>query len=115
MYSQLLKETILEIEYDNDAKEVFADFCRLHYSEKTRIDKFERDYEQHTPVWWYTKESFIYSSVNQALRSADPQIAIQIGFFVKDLHQQIERLHNEIAKNENLRIVKECSMMNLRR
>ncbi len=109
MYSQLLKETILEIEYDDDTRKLFADFCRVQYSGNERmlykIDKFENNYKLYSPIWWYTKESFIYSTLNQALRTLHPDIVIKMGFFMKDLHQQIEDLHIKTSKDELPRIV----------
>ncbi|CAF2991378.1 unnamed protein product [Rotaria sp. Silwood2] len=109
MYSQLLKEAILEIEFDDEARKRFADFCCFHYSDnKCKVDairQFENDYERHSPIWWYTKELFIYSMLNQALRTQYSEIVIRMGFFMQDLHRQIEDLHAKIPKDEYPRIV----------
>ncbi|CAF4691391.1 unnamed protein product, partial [Rotaria sp. Silwood2] len=55
MYSQLLKETLLEMKYDDKAKKEFVDFCRVLYSDNNVqlgiIDEFERDYHLHSPIW----------------------------------------------------------------
>ncbi|CAF4281701.1 unnamed protein product, partial [Rotaria sordida] len=56
MYTQLLKEALLEIE-DDDTKSIkeLVDYCRLQdaASEKT-LEMIEREYRGHTPIWWYT-------------------------------------------------------------
>jgi tetratricopeptide (TPR) repeat protein len=105
MYSQLIKEILLTIVQDDDtARKQFAQLCRDQYSSKdlsrSKIDDFERDYHLHTPVWWYTKEQFIYEMINRALRTQETEIIIKMGFFMQDLHQQIKRLHTGAACNK---------------
>ncbi|CAF4802947.1 unnamed protein product [Rotaria sp. Silwood1] len=97
MYTQLLKETLLDIE-DDDAKSIreFVDYCRLQGDiDENHIDKFEREYRLHTPIWWYTGPYFIYSMLNRALRLMDVDIILKMGFFIRHLHQHIETLHRE--------------------
>jgi hypothetical protein len=99
MYSQLLKEIIVDIEHDENAKKRFIDFYRQHYVDNDSmlktLDEFEQTYERWTPIWWYTKESFIYSTLNKALRTHDIETIIKMGFFIQNLHQQIQQLHLE--------------------
>ena len=63
--------------------------------ELRNITRFERQYADKRPIWWYTLESFLYPMVNRALRSMDVDIIIKMGFFIKDLHNHIKELHNE--------------------
>jgi len=97
MYSQLLKEILLKIEHDDTAKKDLVEFSRIQYIDNNvqlhAINEFERDYDSHSPIWWYTKELFIYSMLNRALRTQDIEIIIKMGFFLRDLHRQIEQLH----------------------
>ena len=99
MYSQLLKEIICEIEHDNKDKGELARLFREQYvdndAQLTIIHEFERDYELHSPIWWYTKISFLYTMLNQALRIQDTEIIIKMGFFLREIHRQIEQLHLE--------------------
>ena len=98
MYTMLLKEMLLDMEYRKEAKTEFANFCRLKIVEiKTTshaIDEFERDYRLHSPVWWYTKDTFIYPMLNKALRTQDCETCIKMGFFVRELHEQLKQLHS---------------------
>ncbi|CAF1213364.1 unnamed protein product, partial [Rotaria sordida] len=60
MYTQLLKEALLEIE-DDDAKSIkeLVEYCRLHSDASgVTLDKIEREYRNHTPIWWYTGPYF---------------------------------------------------------
>ena len=106
MYSQLLKEIIFEINHDEKAKREFVHFCRVLYTgidvQLSTIDRFDTDYELHSPIWWYTKESFIYSMINKGLRSLDIEIIIKMGFFMQQLHQQIRQLHSETNQTKQI-------------
>ncbi|CAF0955186.1 unnamed protein product [Rotaria sordida] len=97
MYTQLLKETLLDIE-DDDAKSIkeLAEYCRLQddiYEGEIRM--VEKKYRDHTPIWWYTAPHFIYSMLNRGLRLMDVDIIIKMGFFIRHLHQHIQKLYNE--------------------
>ncbi|CAF4153957.1 unnamed protein product [Rotaria sordida] len=97
MYTQLLKEAFLEIK-DDDAKSIkeLVDYCRLHSDASSiTLEKLEREYRHHTPIWWYTGGFFIYSMLNHGLRLMDVDILLKMGFFIRHLHQHIEKLHGE--------------------
>jgi tetratricopeptide (TPR) repeat protein len=105
MYFQLLKENILTIKYNHDMEiQQLVDYCRPHFEkdedEIRRIIDLEQNYGEHTPIWWYTLESFLYGMLNHALRTFDIDILVKMGFFIQDLHEQIKQRHS------NFRIVK---------
>ncbi|CAF4664648.1 unnamed protein product, partial [Rotaria sp. Silwood2] len=97
MYTQLLKEALLDIE-DDDAKSIkeLAEYCRLQdgASPKT-IEMIEREYRDHTPIWWYTGPYFIYSMLNCGLRLMNVDIILKMVFFIRHLHNHITELHRE--------------------
>ena len=99
MYSQLLKKSMLEIQFDHDAKREFANFLRTRCADDTvslmAINTFEEYYDTQTPIWWYTKEFFIYSTLNTAWRTQDVEIIIKMGFFFRDLCEQIEQVNSK--------------------
>lgn len=109
MYSQILKEILLDMETDiTKAKNEFVKFCREQYVgnklELEVIDEFEQyypyqksieDFQQvSSPIWWYTRDCFIYSMLNKALRTQDIEIIIKMGFFMRDMHHQIVHLRS---------------------
>ena len=57
MYSQLLKEILLEIDAEDDARalEELIDYCRHLYvdnpSELEKVNQLEREYNLHSPIW----------------------------------------------------------------
>ncbi|CAF1494736.1 unnamed protein product [Rotaria sordida] len=97
MYTQLLKETFLEIDDDDDkAVKEFVDYCRLQGDiNANHLDKIEQEYRLHTPIWWYTGPFFMYSMLNRGLRQMDVEIILKMGFFIRHLHQHIENLRRE--------------------
>ena len=108
MYSHLLKEILLEMEYDNKAKKDFIDFCRNQYADNKPmlqlVDEFKHKYDRPSPIWWYTRTCFVYSVLNKALRIRDLETILMMGFIVRDLHRQIEKLHSK-SRNKDLIIV----------
>ncbi|CAF1484611.1 unnamed protein product, partial [Adineta steineri] len=99
MYTQLFKEILLDIEYGSKAIKDLAACCREVFSDNPTelqvIDEFERNYRPEKAIWWYTRECFTYKMLNQALRIMDADIIINIGFFLRDVHQQIKQLHKQ--------------------
>ncbi|CAF1387658.1 unnamed protein product [Adineta ricciae] len=99
MYSQLLKEALLEIDFDQQSTRDLAEFCRELFRENPkelkRINEFERDYHLHTSIWWYTYDFCLHRMLNHALRVFDMDIILKMGFFLADLHRQILQLHRK--------------------
>jgi len=103
MYTQLFKKNFLEMEYDDDAKTEFIEFCREQYhnnpNELKIIDEFEEHYSTHPPIWWYTRECFTYKMLNRALQTQDIEIIIKMSFFLSDVHRNIQELHSKMEHN----------------
>ncbi|CAF1255316.1 unnamed protein product [Adineta steineri] len=99
MYTQILKEILLTINFENKHIKEFITYCRETFAENEHdlhnIEKLERDYHNHIPIWWYTYECFLYRTLNCALRLMDVDIILRMGFFMNDLHRDIQRLHSE--------------------
>ena len=96
MYTQLFKEILLKMEDNQQSIKYFTAYCRSgDYGSPTNITRFENDYNANKAIWWYTNPSFIYSMLNNALRMLEADTIINMGFFIRDLHHQIEQLHKE--------------------
>ncbi|CAF5053052.1 unnamed protein product, partial [Rotaria sp. Silwood1] len=96
MYTQLLKEALLDIE-DDDEKSIkeLVEYCRQTKETETTLEKIEREYRDHSPIWWYTGPYFIYSMLNRGLRQMDVDIILKMGFFIRHLHNYISELHHQ--------------------
>jgi tetratricopeptide (TPR) repeat protein len=99
MYTQIFKNTLLTINFEQKHIEEFIEHCRHQFADieqKLRtVKQLEREYHTKTSVWWYTCESFLYPMLNSALRVMDVDLMIKMGFFITDLHRQITELHAE--------------------
>jgi tetratricopeptide (TPR) repeat protein len=108
MYTQILKEILLEITYDKHFIQDLASYCRDLYTDNSHelknISKFEREYHNRSPIWWYTYDCCIYSMLNRALRNQEVDTIIKMGFFIQDLHRHIEQLHKKQFSNRHRRL-----------
>ncbi|CAF1161747.1 unnamed protein product [Adineta steineri] len=99
MYTQLFKEILLDIEYDGKAIKDLAVCCHEVFAgnstELKVINEFECDYRPEKAIWWYTRECFTYKMLNQALRMMNADIIINMGFFLRDVHREIQQLHEQ--------------------
>ncbi|CAF0791314.1 unnamed protein product [Adineta steineri] len=99
MYTQILKEILLTINFvDKNLKE-FITYCRNVYdddeNELKNVHELQTTYKYNIPIWWYTWDAFLYRMLNCALRSMNFDIIVRMGFFIYDLHRYIQRLHSE--------------------
>jgi tetratricopeptide (TPR) repeat protein len=99
MYSQILKEILLAIKFEQQHIDEFFNYCRDMFDDNVRVvenvDQLKRTYHNRTPICWYTYEGFLFTILNRALRMTDVDIIIKMGFFIADLHRDIEKLHKE--------------------
>jgi hypothetical protein len=94
-----MKEIILTIDYEQEHFDQFIKYCRKQFVNNAKqlknVDKIEKEYRQQQPIWWYTYNCFLYSMLNRALRTMEVDLIVKMGFFIRDLHNQITTLHSE--------------------
>ena len=105
MYTQLIKEILLNITFEDDYIKQFIQHCCNIYAENQQtlndVKEFERKYHDKTPIRWYSSSIFLYPMLNRALRVMDADVIIKMGFFLRDLHHQIEQLQKEQYSEHN--------------
>jgi tetratricopeptide (TPR) repeat protein len=105
MYTQILKEILLSIHFEQLHFDQFITYCQEQLHGNTRelgnVEKLRKEYRDHPPIWWYTYNCFLYSMINKALRTMEVNLIIKMGFFVQDLHKHIEQLHSEQYGGQN--------------
>jgi hypothetical protein len=98
MYTQILKEILLTIDFEQKHIDEFVTYCREQFASNStglrNVDKLEKEYRLHQPIWWYTSDGFLYPMLNRALRVMEVDLIIKMGFFVRDLHNDIAALHS---------------------
>jgi tetratricopeptide (TPR) repeat protein len=99
MYTQILKEILLTIKFEQIHFREFIAYCLNDLAENEKqlkiLTQFEQGYREKTPIWWYTRESFLYEMLNRALREMHVDMIIKLGFFINDIQRQIKQLHQE--------------------
>jgi tetratricopeptide (TPR) repeat protein len=99
MYTQIMKEILLAISFEQKHFTEFIDYCcdvlAKDPDQLKNVDELRRKYRNQTPIWWYTYECFLYPMLNRALRLMDVDLIIKMGFFIGDLHRHIGQLHQE--------------------
>ncbi|CAF0995543.1 unnamed protein product [Adineta steineri] len=106
MCIQILKEILPEIDFDQSHFKDFIKYCREEIfvnndAELYNVDKLEQEYHRRDPIWWYTSNSFLNSMLNRALHTMEIDLIMKMGFFIRDLHQNITELHAEQYKKQN--------------
>ncbi|CAF1592645.1 unnamed protein product [Rotaria magnacalcarata] len=72
MYTQLFKNTLVQMEHSRQSVDDFVAFCRDKFRHNASalcvIDEFERGYRSDQALYWYTRFPFIYGPLNRCLR-----------------------------------------------
>ena len=99
MYTQLFKNALLDMQHDREAVQYLVRYCKDKYAKNPvqleLIREFGRKYTSAKAIWWYTQEGFTYEMLNRALRLLEADILVNMGFFMHDLHLQIQQLHQK--------------------
>ncbi|CAF1503160.1 unnamed protein product [Adineta steineri] len=99
MYTQIAKEIILTIQFKQNHIQDYFDYCRDAPTDSEadigNINQLENQYHNKTPIYWYTSDIFLCPMLNRALRLMNGDIITRMGFFIGDLHRQIEQLHQD--------------------
>jgi tetratricopeptide (TPR) repeat protein len=99
MYTQIVKEILLTIDFEKKHFKEFIAYFRKRFAgnstELQHVDKIEAEYYNHLPIWWYTYESFLYRMANEALREMDVDLIVKMGFFIRNVHDDIVKSHSE--------------------
>ncbi|CAF1402462.1 unnamed protein product [Adineta ricciae] len=99
MYTQLMKEILLTIEFDDTHIREFVNYYGDEYVDNKnqwiKIKQFVNKYHEKEPIWWYTTEEFLYGTLNRALRIMNGEVIVLMGFFITDLHRHIEERHKQ--------------------
>ena len=97
MYTQILNEILLTIDFDETHINEFLLYCFEQFvgnlTALKNVELIRNEYRCHEPVWWYTYDCFLYSMLNRALRLMEVDLIIKMGFFLKDLQNNIVTLH----------------------
>ncbi|CAF3292822.1 unnamed protein product [Rotaria socialis] len=99
MYTQLFKEILLSMQHGQQAKDDFIQFWYKNYignpTKLKDIAEFGRDYSPEKSIWWYSRDYFLYRTLNWSLRILEAGAIMKMVFFICDLHRTIESLYKQ--------------------
>ncbi|CAF2126843.1 unnamed protein product [Rotaria magnacalcarata] len=99
MYTQIMKEILLTLPFNQHHINEFLAYCREIFAnnpeELAYIERFEEGYRKEFSIPWYTCHCFLYGMLNRSLRMMEIDLIIRMGFFIRDLHDTISKLHRE--------------------
>ncbi|CAF1412420.1 unnamed protein product [Adineta ricciae] len=96
----IIKDILSDIEFRPQSLVEFTQYCQetLEKENKHELNNcfiFQQDYAGRTPLWWYTWDSFLCPMLNRALCLSQIGIIMKMGFFIRDLYQQINEMHRK--------------------
>ena len=118
LFIQMIKEIIYRLKFESGSKDVFIEFCRLPYTNSSEqlslIDDFAKNYRPNKALYWLTKSCFISQILNRVLRTREIDIIYKLGFFIKQIHLQLNRLYieNELLMKNILIVYRGKTMSN---
>ncbi|CAF1364850.1 unnamed protein product [Rotaria sordida] len=102
LWFQMFKDVILRLPRGNHAKQQMIEFCQHYYRGNEKELKFIREfkhvYKSNMAIRWYTKETFLYKSVNKALRTEDIEQLHTFRFFITDLSLNLAAEYEKLKK-----------------
>ncbi|CAF0843573.1 unnamed protein product [Adineta steineri] len=100
---QVLVDAILRLDANDFAKEELVELCRLKYTNDTKtlkhIDIFEETYRSENAVSWYSRDWFLFRTLNEALRQENYDTIIKLRYFIRDLHNQLAELQIDYLRS----------------
>ncbi|CAF1519925.1 unnamed protein product, partial [Rotaria sordida] len=61
-----------------------------------QLDDFEADYQSKNAIQWYTRSSFLYSTMNQVFRQQHTELIFLYGIILQDIYKD---LNDRFKKN----------------
>ncbi|CAF0894415.1 unnamed protein product [Didymodactylos carnosus] len=94
LWYQLLLLILKKMPHDHQARkqmlEKCSDYNRDNQSALKKIDEFCHSYVSTRAIDWYIADSFLYRTVNKALRTEDIDLLYLFRFYIQDLCAQLE-------------------------
>ena len=93
VFAQCLISCLLHIAPDQKDTDELMDRCMDEYRDnepqKALIEEFQTSYSSEKALWWYTRESFVYKTLNSALRKRNIHMMFLYRSLIIDLWKQL--------------------------
>lgn len=95
VFFQVLFDCVLRLRPTQIDTNELIDRCRNEYdgdgSELSNIREFEQSYSSAEALWWYTRQSFFYKTLNVALRTQDIHMIVLFRAVIVDIYHQLQK------------------------
>ncbi|CAF3312626.1 unnamed protein product [Rotaria sp. Silwood2] len=92
IFAQVIMDCLLRLKYTQTDKAELIDRCKAQYEgnieELNNVLEFEKYYSSDKALLWYTRETFLYKTVNAALRKQDIHMIFLFREFISDIIHQ---------------------------
>jgi len=99
IFTQFINQILNRLKFDNKAKDIWIEFCRIYYANHIEqlciIDEFEKYYRPNTALDWLRRPCFISKILNRMTRTREIDVIHKLGFYLKHVNTQLLRLHEE--------------------
>jgi tetratricopeptide (TPR) repeat protein len=99
IFSQVLIDCLLRLKSTSEDTKEFIDCCKEQYNgnsdELRKLREFQQEYSPKKALWWYTRESFFYKTLNAALRTQDIHLIFLFRGYISDIQRHLK---NDQAK-----------------
>ncbi|CAF4661347.1 unnamed protein product [Rotaria sp. Silwood1] len=103
LWFQLYHDVLFELTYNKEAKQEMINASRSYYRDNIKelkvIEKFENEYQSEEALRWYSKKSFLYKIINEALRTKDFDQLYIFRYFMRDLTENLVREHQKMIQS----------------
>lgn len=75
--------------------EMIEELRRIYHDDDVnllQIEDFEKNYHSNNALQWYTRDTFLYRIVNQALRTSNADLMFKMRYFLIDLYVQLQHI-----------------------
>ncbi|UJR08021.1 hypothetical protein I4U23_012299 [Adineta vaga] len=104
LWLRLFKDVILKLPHDEQAKQEMIEKLKECYHNDNQqlksIEKFNQEYDSDHAILYYTKELFLYTQLNRALRTEDIDLLYKFRYFIIDLSTNLFK-ENQLSKELN--------------
>ncbi|CAF2075378.1 unnamed protein product [Rotaria magnacalcarata] len=121
VFSQILIDCLLRLKSTQTDTKELIDRCKHQYEgnscELSNLHQFEKEYSPDKALWWYTRESFFYKTLNAALRTQDVHLIFLFRAFISDIHRQLKNYQcqgflrvyrSQMISSDELNALKQC-------
>ncbi|CAF0853694.1 unnamed protein product [Adineta steineri] len=99
VFSQVLIDCLLRLKSTEIDKNELINCCQNEYEgnswQLNNLHEFEKDYTPDKVVWWYTRESFFYKTLNAALRTQNIHMIFLFRTFIYDIYRQLQKYQSK--------------------